>query len=191
MQKILYNIIGFICIIAGIIGIFVPLWPTTVFVIIASIVFGHANPKMQAWLLKSKWLGPYLQNYKNKTGIAMPYKIRTAGILWSGLLFSATLIFGNDGPFWLYIILSIVGISVSWHVFAIRNKEYDSLEYPLSYNMFTVIIIAFWIGAALFFASNNFIFYSLISLFIIMALPITVFAYKTKSINKKLPSKIN
>lgn len=123
VRQVIFNILGFICVGAGIIGVFLPVWPTTGFVIAASILFAHANPRMYLWLRRNRFLGPYLANWYEKTGITMAYKIRTCVILWAGL--GASMIFFVDAA-WLYALLTVIGIGVTWHVFAIRTRKPDA-----------------------------------------------------------------
>lgn len=152
LKKFMYNAIGMVCVVMGTIGVFVPLWPTTIFAIIASIMFAKANPKMQAWLLRSRLLGPYLQNYHNKTGITMAYKIRTCIILWSGLMFSSAIV---TTP-WAYLILATVGISVTTHVFWIRTRipnPEDKIN--TVYNLTTIALLWVWVVPALLIAQNS------------------------------------
>jgi len=102
--------------------VFLPLLPTTPFAILASILFAKTNPKMQAWLFRSKLVGGYLDNYYNKTGVTLTYKIRTFALLWIGLISSIVLIIISDRVWWLPIPLIAIGIAVSWHILSIKTK---------------------------------------------------------------------
>ena len=120
VRRVVYNALGFLCVGLGIIGVLLPVWPTTVFAISASILFAKANPGAYRWLLNNRLLGPYLDNWHNKTGITLPYKIRTCAILWLGL--GASMIWFVDA-LWLHLLLAAIGIAVTWHVFAIKTKK--------------------------------------------------------------------
>jgi len=122
VRTVVYNVLGFLCVGAGIIGVFLPVWPTTVFAIAASILFARANPRMYVWLRRNRFLGPYLRNWHDKTGITMAYKIRTCVVLWAGL--GASMVFFVDAA-WLYALLTAIGVAVTWHVFAIRTRKPD------------------------------------------------------------------
>jgi uncharacterized membrane protein YbaN (DUF454 family) len=124
-RRAVYNAVGFVCVVMGAIGVFVPVWPTTGFVIVASILFARANPRMYTWLLANRLLGPYLENWHNKTGITMAFKLRTCAILWVGLGVSMYFVSAT----WLYVLLAAVGVGVTWHVFAIRTRR-DAAQRP-------------------------------------------------------------
>jgi len=131
----------------GTIGVFVPIWPTTVFAIAASILFAKANPRLHAWLLKSRFLGPYLENYHNKIGIAMPYKLRTVWFMWSGMIFSMTFI----GLLWVQLLIALIGVAVTIHIFTIKTRiAHQKEKMGFSYNLLTIALSWIFFGAAVF-----------------------------------------
>ena len=177
MGKVFYNTIGFICVVLGLIGVFLPLLPTTPFAILASIMFAKTSPKMQARLKKSKLIGPYLQNYYEKTGIALAYKIRTVLLLWSGLIFSAVLLLGVGVSLVVYVMLGTVGTFVSIHLFAIKTKIAKIGEYKLSYNIISLAIATLWLGGAFFFAPYAWVQLFIAVVFGIMATGVVMFVW--------------
>ena len=114
------NILGTVCVALGILGVFLPLLPTTPFALAAAILFSRVNPRFHAWLLKNRFLGPYIDNYYHKRGVPLAYKIRTFIFLWVGLISSMIIVVN---AFWLYILLAVIGISVSTHIFLIKTKK--------------------------------------------------------------------
>ena len=118
-RRTLYNVLGMVCVAVGIVGVFVPVLPTTGPVILASILFAKANPRMHAWLLSNRLLGPYLDNWHNKTGITMGHKIGTCAVLWAGLGVSMVVV----SAVWLRVLLAVVGVAVTWHVFSLRTRR--------------------------------------------------------------------
>ena len=180
VKMIAYNIIGFICVIAGIIGVFVPLWPTTVFAIVASIMFAKANPRMQAWLMKSKMLGPYLANYHKKTGIAMPYKIRTVWMMIAGMVFSVTRI----TLWWVIILLAVIATAVTIHIFVIKTREpYEHERMGFIYNITTIAICWVFLGGAIAMSHPATAMFNIVlsSIGVVLSLPVLIYAIKTKN----------
>ena len=53
----------------GIAGIFLPLLPTTPFLLLASWCFVRSSDKLHYKLMNNKYLGPFIKNYKEKKGI--------------------------------------------------------------------------------------------------------------------------
>ncbi len=63
-----YNILGWITLSLGVIGAFLPILPTTPFVLLASYFFSKGSPKFYHWLLSSKLFGSIINNW-NKYGV--------------------------------------------------------------------------------------------------------------------------
>ncbi|MCG8429144.1 MAG: YbaN family protein [Chromatiales bacterium] len=70
---------GWLSLIAGIIGIVLPLLPTTPFILLAGFCFYRSSPKMHNWLLNHKYLGPMIQQWQRTRTINRRVKVR--GIL--------------------------------------------------------------------------------------------------------------
>ena len=85
--RLLWVLLGSISVGMGVIGIFVPGWPTTIFLIIASYFYIRSSEKLYNWLLNNKILGIYLKNYYSGKGMPLKAKIFSILMMWSfGLL---------------------------------------------------------------------------------------------------------
>jgi uncharacterized membrane protein YbaN (DUF454 family) len=117
--KYLYLIIGFLLVGIGFVGIFVPLLPTTIFLILASFCFVRSSPKANEWLKNHKLLGVYVDNYQNKTGLSKSAKIINIFVLWVSISFSA-LLFTDE--IYIKIILFLIAVGVSIHLLMVKTK---------------------------------------------------------------------
>jgi len=159
LKKWLFNAFGMFCLVFGIINIAIPGLPTTPLLILASMMFAAANPKMNAWLLRSKFLGPYLDNYYNKRGMAMAYKIRTSAFKWAGMIFAITII----DVLWVRILVASIGVAVSTHIFLTKTKKPVAGEYGFTYNLFTILLVWIWLCLALIFTVDTTVGYITVS----------------------------
>ena len=80
--RLLWVLLGSISVGMGVIGIFVPGWPTTIFLIIASYFYIRSSDKLYNWLLNNKILGIYLKNYYSGKGMPVKAKIFSVSMMW-------------------------------------------------------------------------------------------------------------
>jgi len=115
-----YLVSGILLVAIGVIGIFLPILPTTIFLILASACFVKGSPKANEWLRNHKILGQYLKNYQDKTGLSIKSKIINIVLLWSMILISAFLFVEE-----LYIRLILIGIAVgvTVHLLMVKTKK--------------------------------------------------------------------
>ena len=68
MKRIVFASLGYTFLGLGVIGIVIPVFPTTPFVILSAGCFTQGSPKLHNWLRNSKFFGEYIENYQNKKG---------------------------------------------------------------------------------------------------------------------------
>ncbi len=112
---------GSISLVLGIIGIFLPLLPTTPFLLLTVICYAKGSDKLYGILLKNKWLFSYITDYKEGKGIKPGVKFVAIMFLWVSML-SSLFIFTNPGLF-IKIILITIAIIVTVHILFIKSKK--------------------------------------------------------------------
>lgn len=116
MIKILFNVAGTLALFLAILGIFLPLLPTTPFLLLASACYVRGSERLHRWLLGNDIFGPYLANLQAGRGIPMRTKIVALTVMWASLAFSAWYV-----PLpWVRLLLLIPGIGVS--IYLLRMK---------------------------------------------------------------------
>ena len=111
VKQRLLIVLGFLFLIMGAIGIFLPILPTTPFVILAAACFGN-SPKLTAWLNRSRIFSNYITNYKERSGLKKRTIVVSLVFLWVMLAVSVMCI----QKVWAYIILPCIGIAVTAHI---------------------------------------------------------------------------
>jgi len=102
----------------GIIGIFLPILPTTPFLLLAAACYARSSKKFYYWLITNKWFGAYIKNYQEGKGIPLKVKIFTISLLLITILFS---IFYIITYVLVNIVLIIIAIGVSLHIITIKT----------------------------------------------------------------------
>ncbi len=114
-----YLVSGFLLVGIGVLGIFLPLLPTTIFLILASACFMKSSPKANEWLKNNKFLGAYLRNYQDKTGLTVTTKVVNICVLWISISLSAY--FFTD-ELYIRLLLLAIAIGVTIHLVMIKTN---------------------------------------------------------------------
>jgi uncharacterized membrane protein YbaN (DUF454 family) len=88
-KKGLFVAAGTICLGLGTIGIFLPIIPTTPFLLLSAACYYKGSERMHHWLLNNRLFGNYIKNYKEGKGISLRNKILTLSLLWIMISYSA------------------------------------------------------------------------------------------------------
>jgi len=118
--RILLVTAGTVCVGLGIVGIFVPVLPTTPFLLLAAACYARGSQRFYGWLLNNKWFGSYIRNYLEKKGIPLRVKVVTVTLLWITIGSSVAFVVET---FVLKLILVIIAIGVSIHILSIRTLK--------------------------------------------------------------------
>lgn len=120
IKRILLIIIGSLSLGLGIIGIFLPVLPTTPFLLLALACYLRSNKKLYNFILTNKYMGPYVKDYVSGNGIPMKMKRRAIFILWLTIGFSAVFIVKD---ILVRIILLIIASMVSFYIWTRKSPE--------------------------------------------------------------------
>ena len=120
IYRYLYFISGVLLVAIGVIGIFLPILPTTIFLILASACFIKSSPKANEWLRNHKILGMYIKNYQDGSGLTVNSKIFNITFLW--IMISASALFFTE-LWYLKILLLVIAFGVTIHLLMIKTKK--------------------------------------------------------------------
>jgi uncharacterized protein len=108
------NVIGLVAVVLAILGVFLPLLPTTPFLLLASACFARSSERLHGWLLNNKLFGTALRDFEQGKGMPLKAKIVAVTLLWASLAFS---IFKASSVI-LIGLLICVGIGVTTYLLA-------------------------------------------------------------------------
>ena len=121
--RFLLIIAGMISSALGFIGVFMPLLPTTPFLLLAAACFFKGSDRFYNWLLNNRWVGTYIRNYREKKGIPLRIKIKTIVLLWITIAISAIFFVTN---IFVRILLLLIAIGVTIHLVLIKTYKNNS-----------------------------------------------------------------
>ena len=92
IKNILFIACGWICLVLGVIGIFIPVLPTTPLLLLATFLFAESSPKFHAWIQGTGVYKKYVIPFKEGGGIPLGQKIRILAISFLVMGISAWLV---------------------------------------------------------------------------------------------------
>jgi len=104
----------------GILGIFLPLLPTTPFLLLAAACYIRSSERLYNWLMNNKWIGRYIKNYIEGKGIPLKSKVLSISALWITIGYS---VFFVVNFFPVRVILILIAIGVTMHLLSIRTLK--------------------------------------------------------------------
>jgi len=104
----------------GIIGIFVPILPTTPFLLLAAACYMRSSERFYQWLISNRIFGAYVRNYIEGRGMPVRTKIFTILLLW--LTIGLTVTIGVQNTI-VRIVLICVAIGVTTHICLIKKRK--------------------------------------------------------------------
>ena len=119
-MKYILIVLGSISLALGVIGIFLPLLPTTPFLLLAAALYVRSSEELYNWLIHQKYLGTYIRNFREHKAIPLHAKIISVTLVWATLLYCA---FGISENIYLSIGLLILAVSISWHILSYKTSK--------------------------------------------------------------------
>jgi len=125
LKKYFLIVVGIFSVVLGVVGIFLPLLPTTPFFLLAAACFFRSSKSLYAWLIHHKFLGRRIQYYRVYKAISLRSKLLSLALLWLTIGYSA--IFAVK-IIWLRIILFLIAAGVSAHLISFRTLTKKMME---------------------------------------------------------------
>jgi hypothetical protein len=117
LKKYIFIILGSLFLILGIIGIFLPVLPTTPFLLLTSFFYLKSSKKLHNWLINHKVFGEYIYNYITYKGVKKKDKIKSLILLYLTLSISFYLV----DIIHVRIFLILVAIGVTIHILKLKT----------------------------------------------------------------------
>ncbi len=119
-MKTICIILGTLSLALGVLGIFLPLLPTTPFLLLTAALYFKGSPRLYQWLLNQKHLGPYIRNFRENKAIPLRAKIISLLLMWGTMLYC---IFFLIPLVWVKILLFLIASGVTYHILSFKTLK--------------------------------------------------------------------
>lgn len=103
----------------GVLGIFVPLLPTTCFLLVAAWCYARSSSRLYDRLMQARWIGSYLRRYRDERAIPSHVKYASVVMMWITIGYSVVVF-----PNWLIrAALLLTAVAVSWHLYRLPSAK--------------------------------------------------------------------
>lgn len=118
--KAIYIFLGGLSLGLGIAGIFLPLLPTTPFLLLSAALWLRSSPRLYQWLLNHKRLGPYIRDFLENKAIPLRVKVISVSLVWITLLYCALFV---ARVWWLGLLFVLLAAGISWHILSYKTRK--------------------------------------------------------------------
>ncbi len=125
LRKIALVTAGALCVGLAVLGIFVPVLPTTPLLLLAAACFIRSSDRLYNWLIHHKWFGNYIRYYREYRAVTLKSKIIALVMLWGVIGFTA---FGVIDKWWIRGLLGAIAVGVTLHLLHLRTLTPEMLK---------------------------------------------------------------
>ena len=119
-MRYLLAIIGSVSLALGIMGIFLPVLPTTPFLLLSAALYMRSSQRLYEWLMSHKHLGPYIKNFREHKALPLRVKIVSVTMVWATLLYCA---FAVAKAWWMSVMFIAIATGVTIHILSFRTLD--------------------------------------------------------------------
>ena len=124
-RQTFFALIGSVSLATGIAGIFLPVLPTTCFVLFAAWCFARSSPRLHTWIRAHRWFGPMVRSWELDRAVPLRAKYLAVGITALTCMVSAWLV-----PIgWVRLILALVVLGVTILMFVLPTRPVSAHAY--------------------------------------------------------------
>ena len=120
-MKKLIALFGLISLGLGILGAFLPLLPTTPFILLSAALFAKSSDRLHHYLLEHKIFGPMIRDYNENKSISLKTKVISLSTMWASILYAT--FFVASGKIWLQVLLLCIALGVSIHILRFKTRK--------------------------------------------------------------------
>ncbi len=123
--KILLKIAGTLLVGLGVLGIFLPLLPTTPLLLLAAVCYAKSSTRLYEWLLNNKLFGSYIRNFREGRGIPLKAKVISISLLTLTIGYTAIFVIEY---LWIKVVLFLIAIGVSTYILSFPTLKVKKIR---------------------------------------------------------------
>ncbi|HCW04755.1 MAG TPA: DUF454 domain-containing protein [Clostridium sp.] len=124
IKKFLLIVIGIVAMGLGMLGIILPVLPTTPFLLLSAACFIRSSEKLYNFLITNKYFGHYIKDYREGKGIPKKTKVIALVMLWATIL--PCIVFFIDKLI-IQLVIFAIASTVTVYIIKIKNKEVKAI----------------------------------------------------------------
>ena len=120
-MRIFLIVVGSVSLVLGVMGIFVPMLPTTPFLLLSAAAWVKASPSLYEWLINHKVFGEYIRNFREHRAIPLRVKIISVSLVW--LTIGYCIFAVVDKWWWAQLLMALLATAISWHILSFNTLK--------------------------------------------------------------------
>ena len=117
----LFIILGSLALGLGILGIFIPLLPTTPLLLLAAALYFKSSPQLYEWLLNHPRLGEYIRFFRDYSPIPLCAKVVSVSLVWITLGYCIVAVV--DQWWWAQVLMGLLAAAITWHILSFATLK--------------------------------------------------------------------
>ena len=119
-MKFLFAFLGSVSLVLGVMGIFLPVLPTTPFLLLSAAMYMRSSHRLYDWLMSHKHLGTYIRNFREHKALPLRVKIVSVTMVWATLLYCA---FFVAKEWWMSAMFIAIATGVTIHILSYKTLD--------------------------------------------------------------------
>ena len=119
-MKFLFAFLGSVSLVLGITGIFLPVLPTTPFLLLSAAMYMRSSQRLYNWLMSHKHLGAYISNFREYKALPLRVKIVSVTMVWATLLYCAVFV---AKEWWMSAMFIAIATGVTIHILSYKTLK--------------------------------------------------------------------
>lgn len=122
-MKLIFLTIASVSLALGVVGIFLPVLPTTPLLLLSASLYARSSDRLYQWLITHRVFGDYIRSFREDKAISLKHKIISLSTLWAVMLYS--IFFVVNEKWYLQLLLASIALGVSIYILSFKTKKED------------------------------------------------------------------